>query len=94
VIRVAMRDQRLVDRAHRVSRELQAGTIWINTYLDGPAELPRVTVPSAMSDTPAPGSIINRFSSNSGEARKISTLRSGKLSSVRIFTGKNRSESI
>jgi hypothetical protein len=26
---------------------------------DGPAELPRVTVPSAMSDTPAPGSIIN-----------------------------------
>jgi Putative Ig domain len=25
---------------------------------DGPAELPRVTVPSAMSDTPAPGSII------------------------------------
>ena len=26
---------------------------------DGPAELPRVTVPSAMSDTPAPGSIIS-----------------------------------
>ena len=26
---------------------------------DGPAELPRVTVPSAMSDTPAPGSVIN-----------------------------------
>jgi hypothetical protein len=25
---------------------------------DGPAELPRVTVPSAMSDTPAPGSVI------------------------------------
>jgi hypothetical protein len=29
-----------------------------NNY-DGPAELPRVTVPSAMSDTPAPGSVIN-----------------------------------
>jgi hypothetical protein len=26
---------------------------------DGPAELPRVTVPSAMADTPAPGSIVN-----------------------------------
>jgi Putative Ig domain len=26
---------------------------------DGPAELPRATVPSAMSDTPAPGSVIN-----------------------------------
>ncbi len=26
---------------------------------DGPAELPRVTVPSAMSDTPAPGAVIN-----------------------------------
>lgn len=26
---------------------------------DGPAELPRVMVPSAMSDTPAPGSVIN-----------------------------------
>ena len=25
---------------------------------DGPAELPRVTVPSAMSDTPAPGAVI------------------------------------
>src|SRR6202020_3233568 len=26
---------------------------------DGPAELPRVTVPSAMSDTPAPGAVIS-----------------------------------
>jgi hypothetical protein len=26
---------------------------------DGPAELPRVTVPSAMADTPAPGAVIN-----------------------------------
>ena len=29
-----------------------------SSHYDGPAELPRATVPSAMADTPAPGSII------------------------------------
>src|SRR6266852_2898930 len=33
-------------------------TIVAGGNFDGPAELPRVTVPSAMSDTPAPGSVI------------------------------------
>jgi hypothetical protein len=34
-------------------------TVVAGGNFDGPAELPRVTVPSAMSDSPAPGSIIN-----------------------------------
>jgi hypothetical protein len=34
-------------------------TIVAGSNFDGPAELPRAKVPSAMSDTPAPGSIIN-----------------------------------
>jgi len=34
-------------------------TVSAGSNFDGPAELPRVTVPSAMSDTPAPGSVIN-----------------------------------
>jgi len=33
-------------------------TSFAGSNYDGPAELPRVTVPSAMADTPAPGSII------------------------------------
>jgi putative Ig domain-containing protein len=33
-------------------------TVVTGSNFDGPAELPRVTVPSAMSDTPAPGSVI------------------------------------
>ncbi len=33
-------------------------TSFASSNYDGPAELPRVTVPSAMSDTPAPGAII------------------------------------
>ena len=33
-------------------------TVLAGGNFDGPAELPRVTVPSAMSDTPAPGSVI------------------------------------
>jgi hypothetical protein len=34
-------------------------TSFAATNFDGPAELPRVTVPSAMADTPAPGSIVS-----------------------------------
>src|SRR5580704_14538487 len=34
-------------------------TVVGGSNFDGPAELPRVTVPSAMSDTPAPGAVIN-----------------------------------
>src|SRR6266853_3146902 len=34
-------------------------TVVAGGNFDGPAELPRVTVPSAMSDTPAPGSVIS-----------------------------------
>ena len=34
-------------------------TVVTGSNYDGPAELPRATVSSAMSDTPAPGSIIN-----------------------------------
>lgn len=34
-------------------------TVVASGNFDGPAELPRVTVPSAMSDTPAPGSVIS-----------------------------------
>ena len=33
-------------------------TVVAGGNFDGPAELPRVTVPSAMSDTPAPGSVL------------------------------------
>ena len=33
-------------------------TVITGGNFDGPAELPRVTVPSAMSDTPAPGAVI------------------------------------
>ncbi len=35
-----------------------SATVLAGSNFDGPAELPRVTVPSAMSDTPAPGSVI------------------------------------
>jgi putative Ig domain-containing protein len=35
-----------------------SATVLAGGDFDGPAELPRVTVPSAMSDTPAPGSVI------------------------------------
>ncbi len=35
-----------------------SATVLAGGNFDGPAELPRVTVPSAMSDTPAPGSVI------------------------------------
>ena len=34
-------------------------TVTGGSNFDGPAELPRVTVPSAMSDTPAPGAVVN-----------------------------------
>src|ERR1700678_4727314 len=34
-------------------------TSFAATNFDGPAELPRVTVPSAMADTPAPGTVIS-----------------------------------
>jgi hypothetical protein len=34
-------------------------TVTSGGNFDGPAELPRVTVPSAMADTPAPGGVIN-----------------------------------
>ena len=34
-------------------------TVLGGSNFDGPAELPRVTVPSAMSDTPAPGAVVN-----------------------------------
>jgi hypothetical protein len=34
-------------------------TVIAGSNFDGPAELPRVTVPSAMADTPAPGSVIS-----------------------------------
>src|SRR5260370_2860296 len=34
-------------------------TAFASSHSDGPAELPRATVPSAMADTPAPGSIIS-----------------------------------
>jgi hypothetical protein len=34
-------------------------TVVAGGNFDGPAELPRVTVPSAMSDTPAPGAVVN-----------------------------------
>jgi hypothetical protein len=33
-------------------------TVVAGSNFDGPAELPRVTVPSAMSDTPAPGAVV------------------------------------
>jgi len=33
-------------------------TVIGGSNFDGPAELPRVTVPTAMSDTPAPGNLI------------------------------------
>ena len=57
---------------------------------DGPAELPRVTVPSAMSDTPAPGAVLNvnaggdlQAALNSAHCGDVIQLQAGAT-----FTGK------
>ena len=44
---------------HNASANFSVIVVPYGSNFDGPAELPRVTVPSAMADTPAPGSIIN-----------------------------------
>ena len=42
-----------------IALALTATSFCVTKNYDGPAELPRVTVPSAMSDTPAPGAVIS-----------------------------------
>jgi hypothetical protein len=51
---VTVTDSKLKTAAANFNVSVIAGS-----NFDGPAELPRVTVPSAMADTPAPGSVIN-----------------------------------
>ena len=56
---------------------------------DGPAELPRVTVPSAMSDTPAPGSMIHVNAGGNLQAA-LNNARCGDVISLQegaTFTG-------
>src|SRR6266853_5573796 len=48
----------LTDGAAKTATGNFSVTVVAGSNFDGPAELPRVTVPSAMSDTPAPGSVI------------------------------------
>ncbi len=47
------------DAAAKTATGAFSVTITAGGNFDGPAELPRVTVPSAMSDTPAPGALIS-----------------------------------
>src|SRR6266853_4863241 len=65
-------------------------TVVAGGNFDGPAELPRVTVPSAMSDTPAPGSVITvnaggdlQSALNSAHCGDVIQLQAGAT-----FTGK------
>src|SRR5216684_6858524 len=65
-------------------------TVVAGGNFDGPAELPRVTVPSAMSDTPAPGSVISvnaggdlQSALNSAHCGDVIQLQAGAT-----FTGK------
>ena len=48
----------VTDAAHKTATGNFNVTVVAGGNFDGPAELPRVTVPSAMSDTPAPGTVI------------------------------------
>ena len=48
----------VTDAANKTASGNFSATVLAGSNFDGPAELPRVTVPSAMSDTPAPGSVI------------------------------------
>src|SRR6202158_495000 len=48
----------VTDAANKTATGNFSATIIAGSNFDGPAELPRVTVPSAMADTPAPGSVI------------------------------------
>jgi hypothetical protein len=48
----------LTDAAAKTATGNFSVTVVAGSNFDGPAELPRVTVPSAMSDSPAPGSVI------------------------------------
>src|SRR5216683_1872674 len=48
----------VTDAANKTATGNFSTTIIAGSNFDGPAELPRVTVPSAMADTPAPGSVI------------------------------------
>ncbi|MBZ5664227.1 MAG: putative Ig domain-containing protein [Acidobacteriia bacterium] len=49
----------VTDAASKTATANFSVTVVAGGNFDGPAELPRVTVPSAMSDTPAPGSVIS-----------------------------------
>jgi hypothetical protein len=48
----------VADSANQTATGNFSVTVSAGSNFDGPAELPRVTVPSAMADTPAPGSVI------------------------------------
>ncbi len=48
----------VTDAANKMATGNFSATIVAGGNFDGPAELPRATVPSAMSDTPAPGAVI------------------------------------
>jgi len=48
----------VTDGANKTASGNFSATVLAGGNFDGPAELPRVTVPSSMSDTPAPGSVI------------------------------------
>ena len=49
---------KVTDAANKTATGTFSATVIAGGNFDGPAELPRMTVPSAMSDTPAPGSVI------------------------------------
>ncbi len=49
----------VTDAANQSASGNFSATVIAGGNFDGPAELPRVTVPSAMSNTPAPGSVIS-----------------------------------
>ncbi len=48
----------VTDAANKTATGNFSATVVAGSNFDGPAELPRVTVPSAMADTPAPGAVI------------------------------------
>jgi hypothetical protein len=49
----------VTDTAGKTASGSFSATVVAGSNFDGPAELPRATVPSAMADTPAPGTVIN-----------------------------------
>jgi hypothetical protein len=80
----------VTDTASKTASGNFSVTVIAGSNFDGPAELPRLTVPSAMADTPAPGTVITvnaggdlQAALNSAQCGDVIALQAGAT-----FTGK------